>query len=182
MGLGMDIIIFVSAILFGIFLYWRESNGNGVYRFFNKMLNSKELQMSADNPKGFIYKQPFIPRLLFVVITLLVLGLVLQFLTPIEIFSNYFALSGFATFATGTLLGTYLANFVIKTTEVVEEKSDSLGDFVEDAVEKGKHLIEDLKYKDNKAVEEAKKEIAKEPEPKAEQKSARDRLKDKGLM
>ena len=182
MGLGMDIIIFVSAILFGIFLYWRESNGNGVYRFFNKMLNSKELQMSADNPKGFIYKQPFIPRLLFVVITLLVLGLVLQFLTPIEIFSNYFALSGFATFATGTLLGTYLANFVIKTTEVVEEKSDSLGDFVEDAVEKGKHLIEDLKHKDNKAVEEAKKKIPKEPEPKSEQKSARDRLKDKGLM
>ena len=182
MGLGIDIIIFVSAILFGIFLYWRESNGNGAYRFINKIMNSKELQMSPDNPKGFIYKQPFIPRLLFVVITMLVVGLILQFLTPIEIFSNYFALSGFATFATGTLLGTYLANFVIKTTEVVEEKSDSLGDFVEDAVEKGKHLIEDLKHKDNKAVEEAKKKIPKEPEPKAEQKSARDRLKDKGLM
>ena len=53
---------------------------------------------------------------------------------------------------------------------------------MEDAVEKGKHLIEDLKHKDNKVVEEAKKEIANEPEPKAEQKSARDRLKDKGLM
>ncbi|WP_138433444.1 hypothetical protein [Winogradskyella algicola] len=182
MGLGIDIIIFVSAILFGIFLYWRESNGNGAYRFINKIMNSKELQMSADNPKGFIYKQPFIPRLLFVVITMLVVGLILQFLTPIEIFSNYFALSGFATFATGTLIGTYLANFVIKTTEVVEEKSDSLSDFVDEAVEKGKDLIEDLKNKDNKAVEEAKKEIAKVPEPKAEQKSARDRLKDKGLM
>ena len=124
MGLGIDIIIFGSAILFGIFLYWRESNGNGAYRFINKIMNSKELQMSADNPKGFIYKQPFIPRLLFVVITMLVVGLILQFLTPIEIFSNYFALSGFATFATGTIIGTYLANFVIKTTEVVEEKSE----------------------------------------------------------
>lgn len=182
MGLGIDIIIFVSAILFGIFLYWRESNGNGAYRFINKIMNSKELQMGADNPKGFIYKQPFIPRLLFVVITLLVVGLVLQFLTPIEIFSNYFALSGFATFATGTLIGTYLANFVIKTTEVVEEKSDSISDFVDDAMEKGKDLIEDLKNKDNKVVEEAKKEIAKDPEPETEQKSARDRLKDKGLM
>ena len=182
MGLGIDIIIFVSAILFGIFLYWRESNGNGAYRFINKIMNSKELQMSPDNPKGFIYKQPFIPRLLFVVITMLVVGLILQFLTPIEIFSNYFALSGFATFATGTLIGTYLANFVIKTTEVVEEKSDSLSDFVDEAMEKGKDLIEDLKNKDNKAVEEAKKEIAKDPEPKAEQKSARDRLKDMGLM
>ncbi len=182
MGLGMDIIIFVSAILFGIFLYWRESNGNGVYRFFNKILNSKELQMSADNPKGFIYKQPFIPRLLFVVFSMLIIGVILQFITPIEVFSSQFALQASATFATGTLLGTYLANFVIKTTEVVEEKSDSLGDFVEDAVEKGKDFIEDLKHKDNKAVEEAKKEIAKEPETKAEQKSARDRLKDKGLM
>ena len=96
MGLGIDIIIFVSAILFGIFLYWRESNGNGAYRFINKIMNSKELQMSPDNPKGFIYKQPFIPRLLFVVITMLVVGLILQFLTPIEIFSNYFALVALA--------------------------------------------------------------------------------------
>ncbi|MDY2588249.1 hypothetical protein [Winogradskyella aquimaris] len=182
MGLGIDIIIFVSAILFGIFLYWRESNGNGAYRFINKIMNSKELQMDAKNPKGFIYKQPFIPRLLFVVISLLIIGLVLQFLTPIEIFSNYFALSGFATFATGTLIGTYLANFVIKTTEVVEEKSDSLGDLVGDAVEKGKGLIEDLKNKDNKAIEEAKNEIAEKQEPEVEKKSARERLKDKGLM
>jgi hypothetical protein len=182
MGLGIDIIIFVSAILFGIFLYWRESNGNGAYRFVNKVMNSKELQMDAKNPKGFIYKQPFIPRLLFVVISLLIIGLVLQFLTPIEIFSNYFALSGFATFATGTLIGTYLANFVIKTTEVVEEKSDSLGDLVGDAVEKGKGLIEDLKNKDNKALEEAKNEIAEKQEPEVDKKSARERLKDKGLM
>lgn len=182
MGLGIDIIIFVSAILFGIFLYWRESNGNGAYRFVSKVMNSKELQMDAKNPKGFIYKQPFIPRLLFVVISLLIIGLVLQFLTPIEIFSNYFALSGFATFATGTLIGTYLANFVIKTTEVVEEKSDSLGDLVGDAVEKGKGLIEDLKNKDNKALEEAKNEIAEKQEPEVDKKSARERLKDKGLM
>ncbi|MHA7844257.1 MAG: hypothetical protein ACX93I_13140 [Winogradskyella sp.] len=182
MGLGIDIIIFVTAILFGIFLYWRESNGNGAYRFINKVMNSKELQMDANNPKGFIYKQPFIPRLLFVVISLLLVGLVLQFLTPIEIFSNYFALSGFATFATGTLIGTYLANFVIKTTEVVEEKSDSIGGMVGDALEKGKELFEDIKNKDNKAVEEAKKEIAEEPEQEVDKKSARDRLKDKGLM
>jgi hypothetical protein len=138
--------------------------------------------MDANNPKGFIYKQPFIPRLLFVVISLLLVGLVLQFLTPIEIFSNYFALSGFATFATGTLIGTYLANFVIKTTEVVEEKSDSIGGMVGDALEKGKELFEDIKNKDNKAVEEAKKEIGEEPEQEVDKKSARDRLKDKGLM
>ncbi|MDG4715499.1 hypothetical protein [Winogradskyella marincola] len=180
--MAIDIIAFIVGILLGVFIYWRESNSNGVYRFVNKIMNSKELQMSPDNPKGFIFKQTFLPRLIFVVFLVLVLALIAEFLTPLTVFSSYNGISAFASFATGTLLGTYLANFVIKTTEVVEEKSDSLSDFVDEAMEKGKDLIEDLKNKDNKAVEEAKKEIAKDPEPKAEQKSARDRLKDKGLM
>ncbi len=183
MGLGIDIIIFISAILFGIFLYWRESNGNGAYRFINKVMNSKELQMSPDSKKGFIYKQPFIPRLLFVVISLLIIGLVLQFLTPLAVFSSYPAMSAFATFATGTIIGTYLANFVIKTSKVVEEKSDSIGDLLGDAVEKGKDLIEDLKPDNTvKEIEEAQEEPQSEPEPEVEKKSARERLKDKGLM
>lgn len=180
--MGIDIIAFIIGILLGIFLYWRESNSNGAYRFVNKIMNSKELQMSPDNPKGFIFKQPFLPRLIFVIFLVLVIALIVEFLTPLAVFSSYNGISAFASFATGTLIGTYLANFVIKTTEVVEEKSDSLGDFVDEAMEKGKDLIEDLKNKDNKAVEEAKKEIAKDPESKAEEKSARDRLKDKGLM
>ncbi|WP_299367230.1 hypothetical protein [Winogradskyella sp.] len=182
MGLGIDIIIFVSAILVGIFIYWRESNGNGAYRFINKIMNSKELQMSDDNPKGFIYKQPFIPRLLFVVISLLIIGLILQFLTPIKVFTNFYGLSGLATFATGTIIGTYLASFVIKSSKVIEEKSDSLGDLVTDAVEKGKDLIEDLKPDTDKIVEEPKEDMQPETEPEVEKKSARDRLKDKGLM
>ncbi|MCB0400106.1 MAG: hypothetical protein KDD26_10900 [Winogradskyella sp.] len=180
--MGIDIIAFIIGILLGIFLYWRESNGNGAYRFLNKMMNSKELQMSPDNPKGFIFKQTFLPRLIFVIFLVLILALIVEFLTPLAVFSSYNGISAFASFATGTLIGTYLANFVIKTTEVVEEKSDSIGELVEGAVEKGKEFIEDLKNKDNKVVEEAKKEISKEPEPKAEEKSARDRLKDKGLM
>ena len=180
--MAIDIIAFIVGILLGVFIYWRESNSNGVYRFVNKIMNSKELQMSSDNPKGFIFKQTFLPRLIFVVFLVLVLALIAEFLTPLTVFSSYNGISAFASFASGTLIGTYLANFVIKTTEVVEEKSDSLSDFVDEAMEKGKDLIEDLKNKDNKAVEEAKKEIAKDPEPKAEQKSARDRLKDKGLM
>ena len=177
---GIDLIIFIAAILFGVFLYWRESKNNGIYRFFNKILNSKELQMSAENPKGFIYKQAFIPRLIFIASLLLITGLVIQFLTPIEVFTNYFAISGLASFGTGTLIGTYLANFVIKTSEVVEEKSDSIGDMVGDAVEKGKDFIEDLKTKESKVVEKVKEDIKSEPE--AEKQSARDRLKDKGLM
>ncbi|NRB59007.1 MAG: YtxH domain-containing protein [Winogradskyella sp.] len=179
--MGLELVIFIAAILFGIFLYWRESNGNGVYRFFNKILNSKELQMRADDPKGFIYKQPFIPRLLFVVFSLLLVGLILQFLTPISVFSSYNGISGFSSFAVGTLIGTYVANFVLKSSKVIEEKSDSLGDLVGDAVEKGKDLIEDLKPNDD--VEEIKEEVdTKTEEVTEEKKSARERLKDKGLM
>jgi len=178
--MGLELVIFIAAILFGIFLYWAESKSNGVYRFFNKVLNSKELQMSPDNPKGFVYKQTILPRLIFVVSMLLIAALILEFLTPISIFGSYVGVSAFSSFAVGTLLGTYLANFVIKTTEIVEEKSDSIGDLVDGAVEKGKDFIDDLKTKDTKVVEEAKKEI--ETEPEVEKPSARDRLKDKGLM
>ena len=65
--MGLELVIFIAAILFGIFLYWRESNGNGVYRTLNKIVNSKELQMSGDNSKPFVYKQGIIPRVIFVV-------------------------------------------------------------------------------------------------------------------
>ncbi len=178
--MGIERVIFIAAILFGIFLYWRESNSNNVYRFLNKIVNSKELQMSADNPKGFVYKQALLPRIIFIVSLVMIAALIVEFLTPIAVFSSYNGISAFSSFAVGTLLGTYLANFVIKTTEVVEEKSDSLGDMVEDAVEKGKDFIEDLKTKDGEVVEETKAEI--ETEPEVDKPSARDRLKDKGLM
>ncbi|MBF8149970.1 YqkE family protein [Winogradskyella sp. F6397] len=180
--MGIELVIFIAAILFGIFLYWRESNGNGAYRFLNKIVNSKELQMKANNPKGFVYKQSLLPRLIFVVSLVLVAALIIEFLTPIAVFSSYNGISAFASFAVGTLIGTYLASFIIKSSEVIEEQSVSLEDKFDDVVEKGKDFLEDLKNKDNKAVEEAKKEIENEPEAKMNEKSARERLKDKGLM
>ena len=180
--MGIDLVVFIVAILFGIFLYWRESNSNGAYRFLNKILNSKELQMRADNPKGFVYKQSFLPRLIFVVTLVLIAALILEIISPLKVFSSYNGISAFASFAAGTLIGTYLASFVIKSSEVIEEQSESLEDKFDNVVEKGKDFLEDLKNKDNKAVEEAKKEIENEPKPKTEEKSARERLKDKGLM
>ncbi|MDH7912520.1 hypothetical protein [Winogradskyella sp. SYSU M77433] len=180
--MGIDLVVFIVAILFGIFLYWRESNGNGAYRFLNKIMNSKELQMRADNPKGFVYKQSFLPRLIFVVTLVLIAALIVEFLTPLAVFSSYNGISAFASFAAGTLIGTYLASFVIKSSEVIEEQSESLEDKFDNVVEKGKDFFEELKNKDNKAVEEAKKEIENEPKLKTEEKSARERLKDKGLM
>lgn len=180
--MGLELVIFIVAILFGIFLYWRESNGNGAYRSLNKLVNSKELQMSPDNPKGFVYKQSFLPRLIFVVSIVLIAALIIQFLTPISVFSSYNGISAFASFAVGTLIGTYVAHFVINSTKVIEEQSMSIEDKFEDVVEKGKDFFEDLKNKDNKAVEEAKKEIETDNEPEVEKPSARERLKDKGLM
>jgi len=178
--MGLELVIFIAAILFGIFLYWRESNGNGAYRFLNKVVNSKELQMSANNPKGFVFKQAFLPRLIFVVSLVLIAALIVEFLTPVSVFGSYNGISAFSSFAVGALIGTYVASFVIKSSEVIEEKSDSLEDIVNDTFEKGKDFINDLKTKDTKAVEEAKKEIKKQPNP--EEKSARERLKDKGLL
>jgi len=175
--MGLELVIFIAAVLFGIFLYWRESNSNNIYRFVNKVFNSAELQMDSSNKKGFVYKQTFLPRLVFVATGFLILALILQFLTPFKIFSSYMGISTFASTIVGTLIGTYLASFVLKSTEVIDEKSDSIEDLVIDTIEKGKDFIEDLKPKDTQDGIEAPKET-----PKVGEKSARERLKDKGLL
>jgi len=183
--MGLELIIFIVAILFGIFLYWRESNSNNIYRMLNKIVNSKELQMSADDPKGFVYKQSFLPRLIFVVMLVLIVALIIEFLTPLAVFSSYNGISAFSSFAAGTLIGTYLATFVIKSTEIIEEKSDVVSDLVGDAVEKGKDLIEDLKTKNDSESSSINEESSKSedtPKEESNKKSARERLKDKGLM
>ncbi|GGW62934.1 hypothetical protein GCM10008085_13450 [Winogradskyella epiphytica] len=132
--------------------------------------------MDPNSTKGFLYEQSFLMRLVYIGFLFLIGIVVVRFIIPIDLAT----VSLFASSIFGTLLGTYLAAFVFKTSEVVEEQSDSIGDLVEDAVEKGKGFIEDLKTREPKVVEEAKKEIEKEPEVKKP--SARERLKDKGLM
>jgi len=101
---------------------------------------------------------------------------IFQFLIPI----NYTTVSIFASSIVGTLTGTYLANFVLKSGKVIDEKSDSLGDLVSDTIEKGKDLIHDITTKDSEVVEETD-EIPDET-PEKDEKSARERLKDKGLL
>lgn len=182
--MGLEIIIFIAAILFGIFLYWRESNGNGMYRFVNKMVNSKELQMKPTDKKGFVFQQAFLPRLVYIAGGFLLVAVILQFLTPFKIFASYNGVSAFASIVVGTLIGTYVANFVIKSGDVIEDKSDSLEDIVHDTIEKGKEIIEDIKNKDEVAeetIDETTEEL-KEETPKKDEKSARERLKDKGLL
>ncbi|MCL5130272.1 MULTISPECIES: hypothetical protein [unclassified Algibacter] len=170
----LELIIFVAAILFGIFIYWRESRSNALYRFFNKVINSKTLQMKPNDQTGFVYKQSFLLRLVFVGFLFLIGIVLVRFLIPIDIAT----ISIFASMIVGTLVGTYLANFIFKSSEVIEEQSDSLEHMVHDTIEKGKDFIEDLQTRDSGEVIEN----IKEESPKVEGKSARERLKDKGLL
>lgn len=171
----LELIIFVASILFGAVIFWRESQGNKVYRFFNKLMNSKELQMQTTDTKGFVYQQSFLLRLVFITALFLVVIVITRFLIPIDLAT----ISLFASMIFGTLIGTYVAGFVFKSSAVIEEQSESLEDKFQDVIEKGKDFIEDLQTKDVKEIEEVplKKEV-----PKAEEKSARERLKDKGLL
>lgn len=171
----LEFIVFVAAVLFGIVLYWRESQGNGVYRFFNKMMNSKELQMRSANKKGFVFQQSLLLRIVFITGLFLLLILIIRFLIPIDLAT----ISMFASMIVGTLIGTYVANFIFKSNEVIDENSDSLDDIVQNTIEKGKDFIEDLKSNETNEIEAVRKV---EEQPKAQEKSARERLKDKGLL
>ena len=171
----LEFIVFVAAVLFGIVLYWRESQGNGVYRFFNKMMNSKELQMRSANKKGFVFQQSLLLRIVFITGFFLLLILIIRFLIPVDLAT----ISMFASMIVGTLIGTYVANFIFKSNEVIDENSDSLEDIVQNTIEKGKDFIEDLKSNETKEIEVEKKV---EEQLKTQEKSARERLKDKGLL
>jgi hypothetical protein len=171
----LELIAFVAAILFGILLYWRESNSNKIYRFFNKIINSRNLQMKPNDRTGFVYQQKFLLRLVFITSLFLVLLLVVRFLIPI----NYATISMFASAIVGPLGGTYLANLIFKSGELIDEKSDSIEDIVHDTIEKGKDFIEDIKGNDDvKYVKTA----SKKETPNGEEKSSRERFKDRGLL
>lgn len=171
----LELIIFIAAILFGALLYWRESHGNKLYRFFNKLMYSKDLQMKPTDKTGFVYQQKFIIRLVFIGFLFLIGIVITRFLIPIDLTT----ISIFLSMIVGTLAGTYLATLIFKSSQVIDKKSDSLEDIVHDTIEKGKEFIEDLKTKDAEA-EEVIEEI--KETPKTNEKSARERLKDKGLL
>lgn len=170
----LEIIVFVIAILFGIIIYWRESKSNRLYRFFNRMMHSKELQMKADNRKGFVHKQVFLMRLVWITLIFVLAGALISFATPINvIFFQYFVSA-----IVGTLIGTYIASAFIFTSEGL--RKENLKKNFDKAVEKGKDFVEELREEDEpETVSEEKKE--EEPDA-GEKKSARDRLKDKGMI
>ncbi|NND62945.1 MAG: hypothetical protein HKN48_07090 [Flavobacteriaceae bacterium] len=171
----IEIIVFISAILFGIVIYVRESKNNRLYRFFNKLMHAKDLQMKADNPKGFVYVQPFLMRLVWVTLLFVIAAAVVGFVTPF----NQFYVQYFASAIVGTLAGTYIASFFFMgkkslTKENIVETFEKGKDFIEDLAE-GKN--EEVKTEGEKISEEPKKEVEEEPK-----KSARDRFKDRGMI
>jgi hypothetical protein len=168
----LEIIVFIASILFGVVIYWRESQGNNMYRFFNKMMNSKELQMTITDKKGFVFLQTFLVRLVFISALFLIVIVIARFLIPIDLAT----ISLFASIIFGTLIGTYVAGFIFKSSKIIEEQSDSLEDKFQDVIEKGKDFIEDLQTKDAKEVGDEKEA------PIKLEKSARERLKEKGLL
>ena len=176
----LELIIFIASILFGIVLYWRESNGNKFYRLFDRIINSKALQMQPDDKKGFVYQQSLLLRIVFITVFFLILIVILRFLIPIDLTT----LSLFASMIVGTVLGTYLATFVFKSSEVIDEKSDSLEEVIKDTIEKGKEYIEDIKHNDHDPDEPLKEDHIETNSHNSNEdtKSARDRLKDKGLL
>jgi hypothetical protein len=167
----LELIIFITSILFGALLFWRESQGNGFFRFFNKLMNSKELQMKSTDKKGFIYQQSFLLRLVFICALFLIVIVITRFLIPIDLAT----ISLFASMIFGTLIGTYLAGFIFKSSQIIEEQTENF----QEIIEKGKDFIEDLQTKDSKEIEKIE---STDEAPKVEEKSARERLKDKGLL
>ena len=178
--IGTEIVIFIASILLGIVLYWRESKNNKIY--LNKITHSKELQMKADNPRGFLYMQPFLMRLVYIAAAYLLAVVLVTVLTPI----NLFVAQWFITAIVGTLIGTYIASafFVTKkglTKENLLETVQKGKDFIEDLAEGKKDAPEPEEVEATEAEPEAEK--ATEPEPEEPpKKSARERLKDKGMI
>lgn len=171
----LEIIIFILAILFGIVFYWREAKNNALYRFCNKVTHSKELQMKLENRKGFIHQQPFLLRLVWVTLFFLVIAIVLTIIIPFTV--NY--LQYFIAAIVGTLIGTYIASLFLFAKEKTNKEN------LEKTFQKGKDIIddfsEDVREKFEDEVQPETTEIPKK-ESEAPQKSARERLKDKGMI
>ncbi|MEM7185899.1 MAG: hypothetical protein AAF466_04500 [Bacteroidota bacterium] len=173
----LEIIIFIVSILFGIVIYVRESKRNKLYRFFNRLMHTKELQMSPDDPKGFVYRQSFLMRLVWVSLLFLLAAIIVAFVTPFD----GFYIQYFVSAIVGTLIGTYIAGFFFATSKGLQKEN------LKKTIEKGKEFIEELTEGDPDVIEVEATEIPEkqEVEPKPEEppkKSARDRLKDKGMI
>jgi hypothetical protein len=130
--------------------------------------------MHADNKKGFIHQQPFLLRLVWVSLLFLLIGVALTILIPFTV--NY--LQYFVTAIVGSLIGSYIASIFLLAKEKTKKEH------LEKAYEKGKDIIEDISEDVKDSFDTDKKPVEIEtPKPEeSPKKSARDRLKDKGMI
>ena len=169
----LEIIVFILAILFGIIWYWRESKDNKVYRFFNKVTHAKELQMKPENTKGFIHKQVFLMRLVWITLLYALAATIISFVTPI----NAFYVQYFVSAIIGTLIGSYIASLFLFA------KNSTKKENISKAFQKGKDLVEDFSEDVKASFTEDEAPTPKETETtETPKKSARDRFKDKGMI
>ncbi|MCG2418823.1 hypothetical protein K8089_07295 [Aequorivita sp. F47161] len=170
-----EIIVFIAAVLFGIILYWTESKSNRLYRFFNKLTHSKELQMKPESRKGFVHQQDFLMRLVWITLLYLIAAAVIAVVLPFVV--NY--IQYFISAIVATLLGTYIASLFLFARDKTKKEN------LEKAFNKGKESIDEFTQdiRDNFESEE---EIEPEPKPSTEpdepKLSARERLKNKGMI
>ena len=169
----IDIIIFVLSTLFGIIIYWRESKSNKLYRFSNKLAHSKELQMKPENRKGFVHQQAFLIRLVWVTLLFVIVFSILSFINPFSV--NF--IQFFASAIVGTIIGTYITSAVLFTNSKVKKEN------LAEVIKKGKDFIEDIADGEEEIQKKVKDESENNEEADVpEEKSARDRLKDKGMI
>lgn len=169
----LEIIVFILAILFGIIWYWRESKNNKIYRFFNSLTHAKELQMKPENPKGFIHKQVFLMRLVWITLLYALAATIVSLVTPI----NAFYVQYFVSAIIGTLIGSYIASLFLFA------KNSAKKENISKAFQKGKDMVEDFSEDVKAGFTEEEAPTVEEPKTtEAPKKSARDRFKDKGMI
>ena len=118
--------------------------------------------MKPEDKTGFVYQQSFILRLVFITLLFLILIVLVRFLIPIDLAT----ISLFVSSIVGTMMGTYVAGFIKKyqtSRATVEIKGEE---------------VEELPDPSGMNTPMA----PKEETPEAEEKSARERLKEKGLL
>ncbi len=181
-----ELILFTFAALLGILMYWRESKNNYLYRLANRITHTENLQMKASERKGFLYKQPFLIRLVVIAAVFTIVAFLLKVLTPIP-----FRFELLASNIVGAIVGTYIASMVVFANDKISDGQDS----IDDSIEKGKDFIKDIaddvKEKANSVKEKIEDSLdfdnktdssAKAKKSEKPKKSGRERLKDKGLL
>ncbi len=177
----LPVLLFIATIFIGIYLYWSESKNNAIFRFFNKVANDESIQMSRSDKKGFLYQRDFLYRLVIIGFAYILFYLLSLLIFPFSIMGVQIYTSS----VVGTVIGTYIASAFLVTKEVVGDRAESIEDAIEGTLERGRDFIETIGSGSKESIPPVEDIEAIDVTPKKEEsseKSARERLKDKGLL